>query len=686
MQVAGNGCMLLLFLAFPDREQVLWLLLSNQTVQLLCCREVSWNNSFSPLRVRLQLKQNHRQIAIDNGVVQVTFSKPAGDIIGIQYHGIDNVLEIQNANRNRGYWDVVWNKPGYRISYDRLKATNFSVIMEDDNQVEVSFIRPWIASNSTVPLNIDKRYILKRGCPGVYMYAILERLKGWPDVDIDQIRIVLKLQNDKFHFMAISDDRQRMMPTPMDRRNGRRLAYPEAVLLTNTTIPEFRGEVDDKYQYSCENKDNKVHGWISSTDPPVGFWMITPSHEFLAGGPLKQDLTSHVGPTVLSMFTSTHYTGKDMNTRYRNGEPWKKVLGPVFVYLNSVPSKENHRIRLWRDAKLQMLKEVKAWPYNFPQSKDFPLANQRGTVMGQLLVRDRYINERLIRARYAYVGLAAPGDVGSWQTDAKGYQFWTRANEDGYFLIENVRCEVYSLYAWVPGVIGDYKLKFNVTIQAGFKMKLGVLVFKPPRNGPTIWEIGVSDRTAAEFFVPDADPTLLNKLFINKPTNKFRQYGLWDQYSKLYPTHDLVYIVGISNYRQDWFFAHVLRKLADKRYVPTTWKIMFQLESVKRTGNYTLQLALASAAASELQVRVNRRRDNPPHFSTGLIGRDNAIARHGVHGLYRLYSIQFPHYLFERGNNTIYLTQSRTGGRVGDPFRGVLYDYIRLESPPDDIM
>ena len=58
--------------------------------------------------------------------------------------------------------------------------------------------------------------------------------------------------------------------------------------------------MDDKYQYSCENKDNRVHGWISE-NPPVGFWIITPGDEFRAGGPLKQDLTSHVGPTVLSV-------------------------------------------------------------------------------------------------------------------------------------------------------------------------------------------------------------------------------------------------------------------------------------------------------------------------------------------------------------------------------------------------
>lgn len=59
-------------------------------------------------------------------------------------------------------------------------------------------------------------------------------------------------------------------------------------------------QVDDKYQYSCDNKDLKVHGWISM-DPPVGFWQITPSDEFRSGGPVKQNLTSHVGPTALSV-------------------------------------------------------------------------------------------------------------------------------------------------------------------------------------------------------------------------------------------------------------------------------------------------------------------------------------------------------------------------------------------------
>lgn len=50
-------------------------------------------------------------------------------------------------------------------------------------------------------------------------------------------------QRSRFNYMALSDSRQRSMPTMRDRETGQILAYPEAVLLTKPTNPEFRGEV-----------------------------------------------------------------------------------------------------------------------------------------------------------------------------------------------------------------------------------------------------------------------------------------------------------------------------------------------------------------------------------------------------------------------------------------------------------
>lgn len=81
---------------------------------------------------------------------------------------------------------------------------------------------------------------------------------------------------------------------------------------------------------------------------------------------------------------------------------------------------------------------------------------------------------------------------------------------------------------------------------------------------------------------------------------------------------------------------------------------------------------------NHLKVRINKPVREAPEFSTGLIGRDNAIARHGIHGLYKLYRIDVKSNLLVRGKNIIYLRQSRSAGQ----FQGLMYDYIRLEEPP----
>lgn len=50
----------------------------------------------------------------------------------------------------------------------------------------------------------------------------------------------------------------------------------------------------------------------------------------------------------------------------------------------------------------------------------------------------------------------------------------------------------------------------------------------------------------------------LNKFLV---PYRFRQYGLWERYADLYRNDDLRYIVGVSDYTRDWFFAQVTRYL-----------------------------------------------------------------------------------------------------------------------------
>lgn len=56
---------------------------------------------------------------------------------------------------------------------------------------------------------------------------------------------------------------------------------------------------------------------------------------------------------LFQIFLSAHYAGQDLVPKFRAGEPWKKVFGPVFLYLNSTSAGDDP-FWLWEDAKIQV--------------------------------------------------------------------------------------------------------------------------------------------------------------------------------------------------------------------------------------------------------------------------------------------------------------------------------------------
>ncbi|KAK0578841.1 hypothetical protein LWI29_017025 [Acer saccharum] len=530
------------------------------------------------------------EIILGNGLVAVTISKPQGCVIGINYGGMDNILDLKSSKSSRG-----------------LSGDEYNVINMSHDVIEVSFKNSFNPSDSSnkLPLSVDIRYILRSGVSGFHCYSIYERPDGSKQAfDLAQTRMVFKLRRDRFHYMAITDEKQRIMPMPDDLLpdRGKQLIVPESVLLVNPINRDLKGEVDDKYQYSMDNKDGGVHGWISS-GPIIGFWIIFPSNEFRNGGPTKQNLTVHTGPNCLAI---------------------------------------SHCEKIRTNA--------------------------------------RFVSSSLIPAKNAYVGLSSARTEGAWQTESKDYQFWVQTDSNGNFIIENVIPGVYGLHGWVPGFIGDYLHKELVTISAGSQTELGNLTYVPVRDGPTVWEIGYPDRTAIGFYVPDVNPMYVNKLFLNCP-EQYRQYGLWDRYTDTHPQSDQVFTVGISDTKKDWFFAHVDRRGPDNKYLPTTWTIKFNLDSIIN-GVYKLRLAIASATRSDLMIYVNYINQYHLVFEEMNLGMDNTVCRHGIHGLYQFFIVDVSSLLLIKGDNSMFLVQARGG----DSLCGVLYDYLRLEAPASPSM
>jgi rhamnogalacturonan endolyase len=337
-------------------------------------------------------------------------------------------------------------------------------------------------------------------------------------------------------------------------------------------------------------------GW-SSTRDHVGVWFINPTTEYLSGGATKQELVCHKGATILDYWRGTHYGG-GASCNIAAGEDWSKVIGPIFVYCNTLasfntptqadldtlaatagnptipPAWHDNGIALWQDALRQAKVEKANWPYTWVNGVDYPHKDQRGNVTGQIVLNDPQASTN--KMPNLTVGLAHPdyprGNAGprggltrsgvpsstapaglgrrgfgqqnplvDWVHDAKFYEFWNDGTDDGKFTLTNVRPGTYTLHAFADGVLGEFA-QADVTVEAGKTLDLGQIQWSPVRYGKQVWGIGYPDRTGGKFFKGDGD-----------------DYWLWGwclRYPLLFP-NDLTYTIGKSDYRKDWFFEEV---------------------------------------------------------------------------------------------------------------------------------
>uniref|UniRef100_A0A2K2AN94 Uncharacterized protein n=1 Tax=Populus trichocarpa TaxID=3694 RepID=A0A2K2AN94_POPTR len=136
----------------------------------------------------------------------------------------------------RSYRTRVWRGSQVTILKPQgLHGAEYSVIYNSNDKLEISFM------STKLPLSMDIRYILNSGVSGFLCYAIYELLAGSPAFDLAQTRMVFKFGRDKFHYMAITDEKQGIMLMPEDLLpdRGKQLIVPESILLVNPINPDL---------------------------------------------------------------------------------------------------------------------------------------------------------------------------------------------------------------------------------------------------------------------------------------------------------------------------------------------------------------------------------------------------------------------------------------------------------------
>jgi rhamnogalacturonan endolyase len=599
--------------------------------------------------------ENATTATLSNGIVSATINKANGNLLSLKHGGVESL------SKGGGYWNLYGNIPGQAKTEQKPTPASFRISHDPSKNGgalgEVVLTFPYRDQPKAVPFDIEIRYSLHRGDSGLYGWTIADHDPKYPAFDIVAGTMCLKLNPDVFDYLSVDSRRQRQMVRPEEWVQGQQLNLWEARRI-NTGI--HKGEVEHKYDYAAMFSQTPAYGW-SSSKQKVGVWIVNPSIEYINGSPTMIELTGHIDvkatlpadPVLLFIWHGPHYGGRGIQIKAE--ERWRKIIGPFVIYCNGGESHE----AMWKDALSRAEREKKAWPYAWADAPGYEHTAQRGSVSGRLVVKDPQAPKA--NAAGAWVGLVHPpyeatfakgGPITiDWQTDGKHYQYWAKADAEGHFTIANVRPGTYTLYAFTNGVLGDFS-RADVRVEAGKTNTLGDLIWVPVRYGKQLWEIGVPDRSAAEFLHGD----------------HYWQWGLYNLYPKEFP-NGVDYVIGKSDWRRDWNYAQPPVPDGKDRWKKSTWRIRFDLERACR-GTATLRLAICGARGGPVDVAVNDRSIG----STGELPESGVMHRDGIRGVEIERNLKFDASILKAGENVVELTKQARNWT-----EGVLYDYLRLE-------
>ncbi len=545
-------------------------------------------------------------------------------------------------------------------SYENPGNCVYSVTTSNADMVDISCKVTWANNPNRVhAFDIDCHYVLRRGDTGLYAYAILSHPASYPATSVGEWRIVWKLPHSSTDWTF-----ERIYVDAL--RNWYWGTYSDFVSEASTGIGEIKtittgaraGLMDCKYEYAAEYQKIGCWGHASDTNK-IGVWFVLGGYDYLNDGPNMTDLTV-AESYLLQHFGRDHFGGS--GTSVAAGETWSKIFGPFLLYCNKTTAANHQGDALWADAKAQAAAEISAWPYAWLTNSDYPADNLRGTATGKIILTDP-LKPLLNVSTNTWVGVSQPDPGGNWQFDSKHYQYWVHPDTSGNFSIAHIRPGTYTLSAWTAGAVSEFTLT-NVSITVNTTNALGNLNWTNTHPGGQIaWEIGVPDRSAAEF---------------KHGTNYWYPY-LWTTYTNDFP-NPLTYNVATSNWANDWNYAQPGYLTGTTNWAQWKWRINFTLTNLPTSGSATMTFGIASIYYGAVDVYVNDESTMTGEVAVNIAGGGgggNALTREGIHAKYGLGYQSIPLSALRVGTNTITLIQRSINGG----FNHVMYDYVNLELP-----
>ncbi|WP_370476306.1 polysaccharide lyase family protein [Tamlana flava] len=594
------------------------------------------------------IKEYGNYVVLDNGVLVATIDKATANITSLKVNGIETLAQTNYSHNDRVGAYFSFNGS---YGYTRLTNYHFSVKEETDDFIDVSFKRSYSEDNLLPAIDVDVHYVLKKGDTGLYSYNILNHPAEYPDFDLGIWRQVLWIAHDEAEYLAeriyVNEQKSWEMPSVYDYQNASPTSIQEIVKL-NTGVRA--GKYDGKYQYSENILDLPVWGHASNYNN-IGSWVVFGSHEYFPQGPTSHELNAASG-IIHVLFNQVHYNSKGFTIP--QGEEWSKIYGPYLIYT----SFEDTGSKNWENAKEIAAIERAKWPYTWlTDIAEYPQANNRGNIVGNFSITDSEKPD--LDGSNVWIGVTQlnPDSGGDWQFESKSYQYWVKTNANGDFNIEHVRPGSYSLFALKTGEVGEFKME-DVVVLSDQTTDLGALNWNVPRNhGDLVWEIGVPNRTAAEYKFGDF---------------AYCEGFVEDKFESTFP-NPVEYDVSSSNWANVLPYVHTKYIASDGARDRWYWNFNFTLtDNIPATGNAKLTVAFASVDHAQFWFSLNGQDiyQSYPDVPSG----GNAWLRQSNRAKYGVQVFDIPYDKFKAGNNILsFLMPSNQSNSH------IMYDYISLE-------